>query len=89
MINVTEQARAKLYSMLMGRGSMRANLRLAMSPSRRLGLVMDKESSGDLAIEHNGVKVLLVGREVRELVEKATLDTRCEDGESVLTMNLG
>jgi len=50
-------------------------VRLALETSGRIAIVLDREAPGDHVIEHEGLKVLLVGHEVAQLVAGATLDT--------------
>lgn len=87
MFTVTESARARLYNILMGRGSGQLSLRLARGPSDRFGLVLDSEADGDQIIEYNGVKVLLIGEDIVPLVNGVTIDARSEDGSPILTLN--
>jgi len=51
--------------------------RLVPAGSDRLGLTIDKEQEGDQVVEHEGVKVLLIGTELADAVDRLVLD--CED----------
>lgn len=86
MINITEEAKARLYSLLGRRGGSEVSLRLVVTPMRRIGLVLDKQSSKDEVIEHNGIRVLLIGEEVMSYLSGVTLDTKREDGNCTLVM---
>ena len=77
MITVTERAKDKLMMTLIESTDDREEgLRLKMKATGQLGLVLDKESPDDNTIEHEGLKLLMVGHELDELLQGVTLDVR-------------
>ena len=51
--------------------------RLVPAGSEQLGLTLDRVKEGDQVVEHEGVKVLLVGAELADAVDGLVID--CED----------
>jgi Fe-S cluster assembly iron-binding protein IscA len=51
--------------------------RLVPAGSEQLGLTIDRMKEGDQVVEHEGVKVLLVGSELAEALDGLVID--CED----------
>ena len=75
MLTVTEAARDKLKETLKANTSdQETSLRLTMKPPGQLGLVLDKISSADSVVEHEGTKVLIISHEIAELLGRAKLD---------------
>jgi Fe-S cluster assembly iron-binding protein IscA len=75
MVNVTERAKARLKKLLETEGDDRSiSLRLGTTPSGQFGVFPDRERTDDQIVEHQGAAVLLLGREVAEQVEHATID---------------
>jgi len=85
-LDITDTAKAKLASMLMGRAGTKEGFRLVPSHSGELGLVIDRQYTNDLAIEHQGVKVLFVSAEIAATLRDATLDVQCKDGSPTLVI---
>lgn len=75
MLTVTERAKAKLKKLLDSESDDRSiGLRLGKTASGTLGVFPDRERPDDRVVEHEGAAVLLVGQEVVEKVEDATID---------------
>jgi hypothetical protein len=78
MITVTAQAAEKLKAV--AQAELRdpsQSLRLVTDDSGRLALVAGWVREGDQVVEHEGLKVLLIGAEVAEAVDGMIAD--CED----------
>lgn len=84
---VTDEAKNKLKETLLANtNDPEVCLRLVMnSPPKlglALGLVLDKEAEGDEVIEHEGSKILLIGKEMADTGNNFTLDSQdTPDGE--------
>jgi Fe-S cluster assembly iron-binding protein IscA len=77
MLTVTDNAKDKLMETLLANTDDREiGLRLSMKSPGRLGLVLDRESPTDDVIEHEGLKLLMVGTELVGLLEGATIDVQ-------------
>ena len=77
MLMVTEAAKQKLKETLLNNTEdQTAGLRLKIKSPGQFGLVLDNQSPADDVIEHKGLKVLLVGQEIAELLQEATLDVQ-------------
>lgn len=75
MLTVTEAAKQRLKETLLANtDDQEAGLRLTMKPPGQLGLVLDRALPADSIVEHEGSKVLIVGHEIAELLQEATLD---------------
>lgn len=75
MVTVTENAKQQLKeTLLANRDDPETSLRLSIKTPGQFGLALDKEHEGDQVVEHEGVKVLLVGLEIVEQLQGATLD---------------
>ncbi len=76
MLTVTEDAKQHLKKALLG-GTADPDLgiRLTVDSSGEYGMTLDREAPGDSVVEHEGSKVLLVGREVSDRLADMTLDT--------------
>ncbi|MBI2854040.1 MAG: hypothetical protein HYX87_03855 [Chloroflexi bacterium] len=79
-MDITEGAKEKLANMLMGRGGTKGSLRLVLSSSGNIGLVLDRQSENDLIVEHLGMKILFVDRGLATRLDDATLDVQEEEG---------
>ncbi|PWU25579.1 MAG: hypothetical protein C5B48_00575 [Candidatus Rokuibacteriota bacterium] len=75
MMYVTERARESLRELLLeGTDDPSVSLRLGTAPSGQLGVFPDRERADDQVVEHEGARVLLVGKEVAPLVQNTTID---------------
>ena len=75
MINVTERAKQELKKILFAKVDWpEARLRLMDRGQGNLGLGVDIESTGDLIVEYEGIKVLVVEPELATNLKKITLD---------------
>jgi hypothetical protein len=78
MIIVTEGARETLKATLIAsEADTDEGLRVLPSPDGRFVLALDTELSGDLVIEHEGYKILLIGLEYLRILDGKTID--CQD----------
>lgn len=78
MITVTAQAAEELKAMAQAEvKDPEEAFRLVPAGEDRLALVVDKVKEGDEVVEHEGVKVLLVGAELVDAVDGLVLD--CKD----------
>jgi len=81
MLVVTERAKEELRAVLSdGVDEPELSLRLVASAPGQFGLVPDMEKEGDLVVEHEGIKVLLIDEELSAFLETVTIDCR-EDSE--------
>jgi Fe-S cluster assembly iron-binding protein IscA len=75
MVNVTDRAKVVLKSALTrsvdGAG---IGLRVEISEQGACALFPDREKAGDQIVEHEGNVLLLIGEEVSEPLEGATID---------------
>ena len=79
MITVTECAKEELKAMLVSVGA-DLDKGLRLQPTRDgFALMLDSELSGDLVVEYEGFKVLLVAIEYFSIFDEATVD--CHDTE--------
>lgn len=77
MLVVTERAKEELRAVLSdGVDEPELSLRLVASAPGQFGLVPDMEKEGDLVVEHEGIKVLLIDEELSALLETVTIDCR-------------
>ena len=77
MLTVTESAKQHLKELLLAHtDDPGIGLRLTGGGGVQFGLKIDSETPGDDVVEHEGLRVLLVGPEVAPVVAGATLDTR-------------
>jgi Fe-S cluster assembly iron-binding protein IscA len=75
MITVTERAKEELKKVLAAaEAEQDEGLRLLPTPDGVFELALDTEMSGDLVIEYQGHKLLLVGLEYLRLLDGKTLD---------------
>jgi Fe-S cluster assembly iron-binding protein IscA len=88
MLTVTEAAKQKLKATLLAHTKDYANgLRLKVKSPGNIGLILDKPSSSDTVIEYEGLKVLLIAKEVGKLFNKATLDLHKSGDNNKLTIH--
>jgi len=88
MLQVSERAREELKKALEAAGHEPGEgLRLTVTGPEQLGLGVDSERPGDDVYEHEGTKVLMVDKDIAELVQDLSLDVaETEDGPQ-LTMS--
>ena len=85
MITATENAKRVLKTILIASEADRdEGLRLLPSPDGRFVLALDTELHGDLVIEHDGYKVVLIGIEYVKILDGKTID--CQATESGATL---
>ena len=76
MLTVTEEAKQILKEKLLANtDDPEMCLRLKGEPGGQLGLVLDKETPDDYVVEQEGAKVLLIGKELADVVDELTLGT--------------
>lgn len=76
MLIVTEDAMRYLKELLLAHtNDPEAGVRLT-GRSGQLGVVLGKAAEGDQVVEHDGFKVLLVGRELSGTLDGVTLDVQ-------------
>lgn len=81
MLTVTERAKEQLRDILTSKvENQQAALRLTPAADGNLGLRVDVEMIDDEVIEHDGKKVLLIGKELYSRLDGITLDV--EDTEN-------
>jgi len=77
LLTVTDSAKEQLKETLLGNtDDPEIGIRLRLGPGRQFGLVLDREAEGDQIVEHDGLKVLLVGQELATILELVTLDVQ-------------
>ncbi len=87
MLTVTEAAKQKLKATLLTHTRDYENgLRLKVKSPGNIGLVLDKPSPSDTVVEYEGLKVLLIEKEVGKLFNKATLDLHKNGDSKKLTI---
>lgn len=93
---VTDEAKNKLKETLLANtDDSEVCLRLEMKSPPKLGLalalVLGKEAEGDEVIEHEGSKILLIGKEMADVGDKLTIDVQAtpegEDTQLVFSMD--
>ena len=83
MLTVTENAKKSLKEVLVANtDDPETSLRLFLKKSPEgFGLMLDKEAPSDFVVEQEGSKVLLIGPELIDILETATIDVLdTEDG---------
>jgi hypothetical protein len=87
MIEVTDEAKQVLENKIISKaGETSILLRLVPKAEGRLTLVPDQEKQGDQVISRGDKKVLLVGKELSDVLNGLTLKVKeKEDGVKVLT----
>jgi Fe-S cluster assembly iron-binding protein IscA len=87
VITVTERAKEKLKDVLTAaEAEPYEGLRLLPTSNNTFGFILDTEMLGDLVIEYEGYKVLLIGLEYLKLLDGKTLDYRETEVGPVLFM---
>jgi len=77
MVNVTDNAKQELKKKLLAHtDDPEIGLRLAPGASGQLGLLLGREAEGDQVIEHDGLKVLLVGSEIAQRLQDRAIDVQ-------------
>lgn len=93
MLNVTDRAREALFQKKLSKNIEERNVgwRLASGTAGELGLVADREQKGDQVVEHEGSTVLLIGKDLSDLLAGAAIDfmTTPEGPRLVLTRSRG
>lgn len=85
IITVTERAKEKLKTMLIAaEAEPDEGLRLLPRPGGRFELMLDTELSGDLVVEYQGCKVLLIGIEYFKSLDGAVIDCHHTEEEAIL-----
>ena len=78
MVTVTERAKQELrFILIASEADSEEGLRLLPCPDGSCALTLDTKRSGDLVIEYEGYKVLLIGIEYFKLFE--TKKVECQD----------
>jgi len=82
VVTVTENAKRVLKAILIARRpGLDEGLRLLPDPTGNFVVILDTELSGDLVIDYEGYKVLLIGIEYLRILDGETVDCRdTEDG---------
>jgi len=76
MLTVTEEAKQILKEKLLAStDDPELVLRLKGEPGGQLGLVLDREAPGDYVVEQEEARVLLIGKELTDVVDELTLGT--------------
>ena len=76
MLTVTEDAKQILKEKLLANTEdPELVLRLKRDPGGQLGLVLDRQAPDDYVVEHEETKVLLIGKELADVVDELTLTT--------------
>ncbi len=76
MLTVTEEAKQILEEKLQANtDDPELSLRLKGEPGGQFGLVLDREAPDDYVVEHKETRVLLIGKELADVVDELTLTT--------------
>ena len=90
MLKVTENAKRHLKRLLMNNTSdPNLGIRLKADKGMQLGILIDQKADEDYVVEHEGVKVLMVGPKLFPLVDGLTLDTERNDSVASLIITKG
>jgi len=74
LLTVTDTAKEHLKDILLSNtDDPQIGIRLGLGPGRQFDLVLDREAEGDQIVQHDGLKVLLVGQELATIVDLVTL----------------
>jgi len=85
VITVTERAKRVLKIILLGIETGPAEgLRLLPATEGTFVLTLDTELHGDLVIEHEGYKVLLIGIEYLKILDGKTIDCQATEAGAIL-----
>ncbi|MBI2868764.1 MAG: hypothetical protein HYX96_02940 [Chloroflexi bacterium] len=74
MVKITKSALSRLSGILRQHGG-ELCLRLALESPGRLGLMLDAEAEGDVAVFDGRHKVLLINRDIAPLLEGVTIES--------------
>jgi len=76
MLTVTEDAKQILKEKLLANTEdPELVLRLKRDPGGQLGLVLDRQAPDDYVVEHEETRVLLIGKDLADVVDELTLTT--------------
>jgi len=76
MLTVTEEAKQILKEKLLANTEdPELGLRLKEGTGGQLGLVLDRQAPDDYVVEHEETRVLLIGKELADVVDELTLTT--------------
>jgi len=76
MLMITENAKRHLKRLLVRNTSdPNIGIRLTVGTGMQVGVLLDRKADDDYVVEHEGMKVLMVGPDFFPLVDGATLDT--------------
>ena len=76
MLTVTEEAKQILKEKLLANTEdPELVLRLKEGTGGQLGLVLDRQAPDDYVVEHEETRVLLIGKELADVVDELTLTT--------------
>jgi len=85
VITVTEDAKRVLKNILIdSEADPEKGLRLLPIPDGKFVLALDTELHGDLVIEYDGYKVLLIGIEYVKILDGKTIDCQATEAGAVL-----
>lgn len=85
MITVTKRAKEELKTkVIAAEAEPGEGLRLLPSPEGRFELMLDNELSGDLVVEYEGYKVLLIGIEYIRILNGKTVDCCDTEDDAIL-----
>lgn len=77
MLTVTEDAKQLLKETLQAHtDDPETGLRLSMKEPGQLGITLDNVVEGDLIVEHEGTRVLLIAAELDPVLDGVTLDVQ-------------
>jgi Fe-S cluster assembly iron-binding protein IscA len=87
MVHVTDRARAQLKAAA-DRILDESERRLRLGPTRdgKLGVYPDRAQEGDQVVEHDGVAVLLIGRDLAQALAGRMIDFEERDSEARFTL---
>ena len=90
MLMVTENARRHLKRLLMtSTGDPNLGIRLKTDKGMQFGVLIDRKADNDYVVEHEGMKVMMIGPELFSLVNNAILDTRKDGSVEKLVITKG
>jgi len=76
MLTVTEEAKKELKEKLLANTEdPELVLRLKEGTGGQLGLVLDRQEPDDYVVEHEETRVLLIGKDLADVVDELTLTT--------------
>lgn len=87
MVNVTDRARYQLKRVVTSKlGESRRRPRLVVARPGAFGLVPDDRRPDDQCVEHEGAVILLIGRDVSDIVGDSMLDYEETGGHAQLVI---